>query len=307
MATGLCIALLAGCEPGRLPGPPPSAPSPPETPQEPAQSAQSRELAGYYARAEAELLAQGLLRTDGGGPDVRYSQRDLAENFIKIGFFTEYRRTSSGRYIRSETESALHRWSQPVRVALYFGAQVTEDRRRAVSTELRRYTRQLSRATGHPVVTASSQANFHILVVDEDERQALAPTLTSIDPRLSDSDIRAITELPRQIFCRLVTISGRNAPNIYDVAFAVIRAEHPPHLTTQCLHEELAQGLGLPNDSRYARPSIFNDNEEFGRLTPHDEMLLKMLYDPRLHPGMSADQARPIIEIMASELLPDKV
>ena len=71
-----------------------------------------------------------------------------------------------------------------------------------------------------------------------------------------------------------------------------------------CLHEEIAQGLGLVNDSPKARPSIFNDNEEFALLTPQDEMMLRILYDRRLHPGMSMAEARPIVETIAAELLP---
>jgi hypothetical protein len=38
-------------------------------------------------------------------------------------------------------------------------------------------------------------------------------------------------------------------------------------------------------------------------LTTHDELLLKMLYDPRLRTGMSADEARPIIRILAREAM----
>ena len=69
----------------------------------------------------------------------------------------------------------------------------------------------------------------------------------------------------------------------------MIRAEHPDLLRLSCLHEEIAQGLGLSNDSPAARPSIFNDDEEFALLTRHDELLLTMLYDPRMIPGMSVD------------------
>jgi hypothetical protein len=69
------------------------------------------------------------------------------------------------------------------------------------------------------------------------------------------------------------------------------------------VHEELAQGLGLANDSPLARPSIFNDDEEFALLTPQDALMLRMLFDPRLQPGMSLDEARPIIDQMAQELL----
>ena len=63
------------------------------------------------------------------------------------------------------------------------------------------------------------------------------------------------------------------------------------------------QGLGLANDSPQARPSIFNDDEEFGLLTRHDELLLRILYDSRLSPGMTEEEARPVVEIIAAELL----
>ena len=83
----------------------------------------------------------------------------------------------------------------------------------------------------------------------------------------------------------------------------MIRAELPQRLRTSCVHEELAQGRGLANDSPDARPSIFNDDEEFALLTRHDELLLKILYDPRLRPGMPRAEAEPIVRRIAAELL----
>ena len=65
----------------------------------------------------------------------------------------------------------------------------------------------------------------------------------------------------------------------------------------------MAQGLGLPNDSPLARPSIFNDDEEFALLTRHDELLLTMLYDDRLTPGMTPDEARPVLQQLAQGLV----
>ena len=63
----------------------------------------------------------------------------------------------------------------------------------------------------------------------------------------------------------------------YSNAVAVIRAELPDRMRLSCIHEELAQGMGLANDSPDARPSIFNDDEEFAYLTTHDERMLRML------------------------------
>ena len=86
-------------------------------------------------------------------------------------------------------------------------------------------------------------------------------------------------------------------------AVAIIRAELPPLLRLSCVHEEIAQGLGLANDSEAARPSIFNDDDEFALLTTHDELLLKILYDPQVRAGMSADEVRPIVTRLARGLL----
>ena len=61
--------------------------------------------------------------------------------------------------------------------------------------------------------------------------------------------------------------------------------------------------MGLPNDSPKARPSIFNDDEEFALLTTQDEMMLQMLYNPALRPGMTEAEARPIVETLARRLM----
>jgi hypothetical protein len=100
-----------------------------------------------------------------------------------------------------------------------------------------------------------------------------------------------------------VAFSDSNASSAYRQAIALVRTEHPDLTRQACIHEELAQGLGLANDDPNARPSIFNDDEEFALLTNHDELLLKILYDPRLTPGMTADEARPIVQSLAQELV----
>src|SRR5690606_31884228 len=87
----------------------------------------------------------------------------------------------------------------------------------------------------------------------------------------------------------------------YRHAIAFIRSEHPDLLRQSCIHEELAQGLGLANDSPRARPSIFNDDDEFALLTTQDEELLRLLYSPRFTPGMSLETAQPILTQLVAE------
>ena len=73
--------------------------------------------------------------------------------------------------------------------------------------------------------------------------------------------------------------SRHGATGSIPAAVAVIRAEHPDLLRLSCLHEGNHPGLGLSNDHPLARPSIFNDDEEFALLTSQDEAMLAILYD----------------------------
>ncbi|MDW6092815.1 DUF2927 domain-containing protein [Vibrio rhizosphaerae] len=55
-----------------------------------------------------------------------------------------------------------------------------------------------------------------------------------------------------------------------------------------CIIEESTQALGLFNDSEQVYPSIFNDKTPDDFLSPLDIVLLQLLYEPTLRPGMSA-------------------
>ena len=295
---------VAGCQHFLPAEPAPVPPAPPEIsgPQLPGPpSANSKALSSYYARVEAGLLAQGLLRRDGGGPDVPFSTRNLVDNFIRIALFEEYANIG-GRIVAQQTASQLHRWQTPVRMTVEFGATVPEAQRVTDRRNISSYAARLSRISGLPLQMTDSDPNYHVFVVNEDERLALEPRIRQILPGISDAAVQAVVNMRRSTFCLVFAWDPRGTGG-YSQAVAVIRGEHPDLMRLSCIHEELAQGLGLANDSPAARPSVFNDDEEFGLLTTHDEMLLRMLYDRRLRPGMSAAQARLQAEIIASELL----
>lgn len=65
-----------------------------------------------------------------------------------------------------------------------------------------------------------------------------------------------------------------------------------------CIVEELSQSLGLPNDSKEAKFSIFNDYSSYNELTAHDRALLKLLYRPEVKPGLSKKEAIAVVETL---------
>ncbi len=176
-------------------------------------------------------------------------------------------------------------------------AQRAKDRADIVS-----YAARLARVTGHSISQSSGTANMHVFIVDEDDRRVIGPQLRAIVPGLDQGAVDAVQDMSRSTFCLAFARDAANDGS-YTEAVVVIRGEHPDLLRLSCIHEEIAQAMGVSNDSPAARPSIFNDDEEFGLLTTHDELLLRMLYDRRMQSGMTVTQARPVAETIALELL----
>lgn len=313
---GAVMVAIAGCMPAHAPAPTPAPPSAaPETTVRPLASPEgldadmgtlqpgvlSHVMRAYYADVEKVFRANGLMRTDIAPRDATFTRDQLVADFMQIALYDEYA-TENGNFIARLTPSRLRRWQDPVRMSLEFGASVPEAQRRVDRSAIRAYAGHLGHVSNHPVTLSENGGNFTIFVVDEDERRALAPRLKTLIPGIDHTTLRAITDLSPSNFCVVFAFSAPMRHD-YSNAVAVIRAELPPALRASCIQEELAQGMGLANDSPEARPSIFNDSEEFSRLTRHDELLLRILYDPRLTPGMTEAEARPIVETIATEVM----
>ncbi len=296
---------LAACAPDPLVTSPAPVSTVPAVTAAPARSAESLELEAYYARVENSLRQQGLLRTDAQPQDAPYDANHLAETFVQVALFEEYTAVG-GRLVPRASASTLHRWDRPIRVRVEFGQTIAPEKRQRDQAAINAYLFRLSGLIGRPIRQVSgNSANFSVFVVNEEERRALGPRLRQIVPGISDGAVQTVTDLDRTSYC-LVLAWDDDQNGAYERAVAVIRGEHPDLLRLSCIHEEIAQGLGLSNDSPGARPSVFNDDEEFALLTDHDGLLLQMLYDPALRPGMTPDEARPIVRALARRVLPDE-
>ena len=288
---------------------PPAPEAPPEQPAveppppeaTPELTDESRVLQTYYRRLQNDLLTQGLLRGDGGGPDTPYTDTMLARNFVRIALFDEFY-TAGGSMRVQETVSRVRRWERPVRMKVDFGTTVPEAQRERDRSTVATYAARLGRLSGVSVSQVNSGANYHVIIANQADKDETEARVRNVVPNIGRNVLNAMVNPPRDQLCVVVAFSEEDGAT-YAKAIAVIRGEHPDLLRTACIHEELAQGFGLANDSPQARPSIFNDDQEFGLLTTHDEMLLRMLYDPRLRTGMSAAEAAPIAREIARELM----
>lgn len=259
-------------------------------------------LERYYAQLQASLMSRGLLRRDRGGPDTPFTDAMLARNFRTIALGEEYTR-GGGLTPARGGEARVKKWASPIRVNIEFGDLVPQQQRAWDRRKTRSFAARLAQITGHPISMSETNPNYHVIFATHDDLPNTAQRIRELVPDINLESLNVVRHMPRSIHCLVMAFARDNESYEYDTAIAVIRAEHPDLLRLSCIHEELAQGLGVGNDSPGARPSIFNDDDEFALLTRHDEMLLKVLYDPRLRPGMDADQAMPIVNARAAQMI----
>lgn len=206
----------------------------------------------------------------GAGPERQPKVQTLIDQFGDLAFDSEYR--------GSHRRGHLIRWKGPVRVSVRgFGSA-------RYRPEVREYLRQLAKLTGLDIrlvdwSSALAGANLEIIFVSGGGGK--------LDPRAPCSTL------------------------LFDRHFVIYRAEiriapAEPAQRRHCLVEELAQAMGLANDSRRLPGSIFNDQSDGKRLSPWDGLMLRVLYDPALQPGMSRYEAMPIVRRLIARLVVDR-
>ena len=61
-----------------------------------------------------------------------------------------------------------------------------------------------------------------------------------------------------------------------------------------CAYEKLLQALGAINADRSIPWTMFNDDVQMGFFDIYDQYLLNILYDPRVHPGMTREAVNSV-------------
>ncbi len=272
----------------------PLAPEPP---------ALSFDLVAYYAAAEAEIRAGGGMRTDYAPADAPFTKADLARDFMRIALFDEYQ-TVNGSYVAGESPSNLRRFDRPVRVRVVNGDSTGPADGQFNASAVAQYTARLARITGQDIRMAGlgERANMVVFFLSREEQPRMARQLgryVSAPPREVED---AFANSPLDLLCAAFSLSSERTPDSYRSSVILVKSEHSTAQRNACVQEEMAQALGLTNDSPAARPSIFNDDEEFAALTLHDELLLEILYDSRLHSGMRPEEVRRLLPAIIDDI-----
>ena len=262
---------------------------------------QETKLRKYYSRLEERKISLGLLRQDGGGADTPFDVEDITAAFEQLAFYNEYD-IDKNKLLPNSNAVSLAKWKSNTNISVRFGNSVHSEQKEKDLQEINDLIRYLTRVTNHNIKIRRQNSNMYIVVANQKEIKDLIGEIGLQRPEFDPKRIPIITQLPKDIHCMAMTSMNSEPYSEIASALVIIRSELPSLMRRACFHEEIAQSLGLTNDSHFARPSIFNDDDEFATLTQFDEILLQILYDRRLRPGISEKEASQLVREIASEI-----
>jgi len=248
----------------------------------------------WNSRVTALAVIVLLLAAIGNGPasaedpDItsrRASERtdftndEIKDGFFKIAFHAELQFDAPAERVR--------KFDEPVRIFVISNGQ--PDRRAeiaAIVADIRARVNHLDVA----VTNDRRAANFVVRLVADGK---LARTIRS----LYGSGPAARIEKSLAPQC----LSGIGKDERFRIrrAEVILPVDAGEFTFYDCAYEELLQALGAINDDRSVPWTMFNDDVQMGFFDVYDQYLLNILYDPRVHPGMTKEQV--------DKMLPDVV
>jgi hypothetical protein len=221
-------------------------------------------------------------------------QETIIRNFEIIAFGSEY---------QNKTWKGLRKWIDPVRIGLQGKyPSYLED-------EIKQFTAYLTSITSHPIELYYSHSMKKNRTLAKTFNKKKVNVIVFYEPlhNIKKKVGKYFKDRPHELDILLneATCFAKFFTRRFEIRAAiVVIPDHISHRYARaCVVEEISQILGLPNDSNLMGESIFKDRGKFNELTPHDRLLLRILYDHRLAFGMSRQETLAQVSRFLPELM----
>ncbi len=245
------------------------------------------------------VIAAGLLLTACAAPAP--PPDPVAEAFLKdfhrVAYKTERPVLGDSGEARPRRDH-LAKWETPIRAAL-IGTERPDYRKAAQS-----HLADLSALTGLEISeTAPDRANLLVFFAD-DPFQAARRHRALYANRIADarSFDALLARMELSATCFGFLWGGWPSGKGIDFSVVFIRTGRGARTVQGCLVQETTQILGLMNDLDSGADSVFSDSGRQVELTAQDRLMIGLLYDPRLQPGMGWAEAEPLARAALRDL-----
>ena len=208
-----------------------------------------------------------------------FTDNEIVEGFLKIAFGAEYH--LAGRVDR------ISKYDGPERV---FADGSRTDRKAQIAkivADIAARVQHLDIGMAESLEDANVQVK---LVRDRD----LQKTITTFYGSERAKEIRSSLD-PQ-------CLSGFRKNERFEIerSDVILTVDNGDFVFFDCAYEELLQSLGPINDTASVPWTMFNDNVSMGYFDVYDQYLLNLLYDPRIKPGMTVQEAKAVLpEVLA--------
>jgi hypothetical protein len=204
-----------------------------------------------------------------------FSDGEISEGFFKTAFGAELRLAGP--------VSRIRKFDGPVRV--YVESHARPDRRAEVTeviADIRARIQHLDIAVTNSIRETNLAVN---LVRDRDRARAIR--------KVYGRDRAGLIQRSLAPQC----LSGFRKDETFRIMHSdvIIVADAGDFIFYDCAYEELLQALGPINDTNSVPWTMFNDNVQMGFFDIYDQYILNILYDPRIRPGMKAEEVHAVL------------
>ncbi len=201
-----------------------------------------------------------------------FSDEEIVDGFFKTAFGAEFH--LAGRVDR------IRKYDSPVRVFVINKGR--PDRR----AQLAKIIADIGKRIQHldiAITENRDEANFTVILVRDRDLNA---TLAAVY-----GDERA-REIHRSLDPQCLSSFSKNEQFEIVRSDVILTVDNSDFVFHDCAYEELLQALGPINDTRSVPWTMFNDTVHMGYFDVYDQYVLNILYDPRIRPGMTVEEAK---------------
>jgi hypothetical protein len=211
-----------------------------------------------------------------------FSTAELMRGFLALSFGSDLRVGVAPRGIR--------RFDHVTRAAVIGGGSV--DRTAAMRRVLGDFSAQVP-ALRLSTIDDAAAADIEVHLIDENDIGSALEA--AFGARIARTFIRRTH--PQ---CMTSVKSSRDGHILRSVSFIIV--DKGDKVFLDCAYHEMLHAFGLSNHDQRNPWTTLNQRRMVGYLSVYDRVLLTLLYDPRIAPGMTALQARERLPAMIKDL-----
>ena len=213
---------------------------------------------------------------------TRFSTPELTRGFLALAFGSDF--------LVGKKPKGIRRYDHPITARVVSDSKV--NRSAAMTLILEDYARRVPNLK-LSIVAAGAAADVEVRLIDEKNFKS------ALEAAFGASVARRFIARADPV-CMTSVESDADGAIAHSISFII--ADKGDKVFRDCAYHEMLHAFGLPNHDQRNPWTTLNQRRAVGYLSVYDHALLTLLYDPRIHPGMTSGEVRALLPGMIADL-----